>query len=253
MKKILFFPLLFLFFPFTTKGSFSKESALIKDSYNVSILNDYVNEIYKSINFNNNKPSLEIFEKGIIGYLNFKKNGKLSDNNILTLIDFSLPSNEKRLWIIDLKNKVVLYNTLVAHGKNSGNIMAENFSNVANSYQSSLGFYITGEKYLGKHGLSMRLQGSDLGFNDNALKRAIVLHGADYVSEDFIIKNGRLGRSLGCPAIPMELTQEVVELTSNGTLLFIYKSNQDYEKSSSYLNQINAIEFLVQELSLTTG
>jgi len=149
-------------------------------------------------------------------------------NNTLTVIDFSLPSTEKRLWCIDLGTGNLLYNTYVAHGKNSGCNFAQQFSNTLNSYQSSLGFYLTADIYFGKHGKSMRLHGLEKGINDKAQERAIVVHGADYVSESFINMQGRLGRSHGCPAIPLEITSEFIERTNNGSLFFIY--HPQYEK-----------------------
>lgn len=166
-------------------------------------------------------PSLESFEVAFEGYENLKSQNKL-ENNILTIIDFSLSSNQKRLWIIDMVSNVVLYHTLVAHGRNSGEEFATNFSNKSESYKSSLGFYLTAEIYTGKHGSSLRLDGIEKGINDNARERAIVIHGADYVSETFARNNGRLGRSQGCPALPSNLTSKIISKIKNKSLLFIY-------------------------------
>jgi hypothetical protein len=165
--------------------------------------------------------------------LNYALEGweKLENNlqkPLLTVIDFSLPSTEKRLWIIDLTTREILLNTVVAHGRNSGNLMAEKFSNQPESYQSSLGFYKTAETYQGKHGYSLRLDGLENGFNDQARSRAIVIHGADYAREEFAKSTGRLGRSLGCPALPPELSAKVIDLIKEGSLLFIYGQDQDY-------------------------
>jgi hypothetical protein len=215
-----------------------------------SFLNDHILSFYNILETADEKPSLDLFSKGYIGYLNLKKEGILKNHKVITLIDFSLPSNKKRLWIIDVESKRVILNTLVAHGKNSGNEHAETFSNIANSYQSSLGFYVTGNKYIGKHGLSLRLNGYEKGYNDNALQRAIVLHGANYVSEEFIKKNGRLGRSLGCPAVPVNFTEQIVNLTADGSALFIYKPEKNYLKVSTFLNEISAIEYLMHEVDL---
>ncbi|MDD3877083.1 MAG: murein L,D-transpeptidase catalytic domain family protein [Bacteroidales bacterium] len=146
----------------------------------------------------------------------------LARNKILTIIDFSLPSTSKRLWTINFETREVLFNTYVAHGKNTGDNIAENFSNTPQSHQSSLGFYLTANSYIGKHGKSLRLIGLERGLNDNAIARAIVIHGADYVSESFINAHGRLGRSHGCPAIPLELTNDFIETVKDGTLLFVY-------------------------------
>ncbi len=166
-------------------------------------------------------PQLESFSRALIGFYDLKKKGIVT-KDILTLVDFSLSSNTKRLWVIDLSTNKILYNSLVAHGRNTGNEFAKNFSNRAESYQSSLGFYATGEIYTGKHGKSLRLDGLEKGVNDNARSRAVVMHGADYVSESFIKNNSRLGRSLGCPALPRELTSEIIDLIKDKSCLYIY-------------------------------
>lgn len=166
-------------------------------------------------------PKLESFTKALQGFYALQSKGKIQ-KNILTLIDFSLSSNTKRLWIIDLNSKKILFNSLVAHGRNTGNEFADSFSNKAESYKSSLGFYATGEIYQGKHGLSLRLDGLERGINDNARARAVVMHGADYVAESFIKNNSRLGRSLGCPAIPMNMTKEIINTIKDKTCLYIY-------------------------------
>ncbi|HMP98429.1 MAG TPA: murein L,D-transpeptidase catalytic domain family protein, partial [Cyclobacteriaceae bacterium] len=161
-----------------------------------------------------------------------KEKNKLGNKHILTLIDFELSSTVKRMWIINLEEKRLLMHTLVAHGKNTGEEFANSFSNTPHSNQSSLGFYITGKTYYGKHGLSLRLHGMEQGFNDKAEDRAIVLHGADYVSSDFIKKNGRLGRSQGCPAVPMDSYQTIIQLIADKTCMFIYHPQPNYNKES---------------------
>ena len=178
--------------------------------------------LYNSLNANElSLPRLESFTKALKGFYALQTKGKVK-KDILTLVDFSLSSNVKRLWIIDLKTKTVLYNSLVAHGRNTGNEFADSFSNQAESYKSSLGFYATGEVYQGKHGLSLRLDGLELGINDNARARAVVMHGADYVTESFIKNNSRLGRSLGCPAIPMKMTKAIINTIKDKSCLYIY-------------------------------
>lgn len=152
----------------------------------------------------------------------------LAKNSIVTLIDFSLPSTAKRLWTINLETGELLFNSLVAHGRNTGSDLAQSFSNVPQSFQSSLGFYLTDHVYVGKHGNSLRLKGLEKNINDNAWKRAIVVHGADYVTDSFIKQNGRLGRSQGCPAIPPEITEEFINTVKEGSLIFIY--HPGYEK-----------------------
>lgn len=183
--------------------------AKIENSYNNLRANNY------------SLPKKNIFKKALEGYFDLKQKGEIQ-KEILTIIDYSLSSNENRLWVIDLKNNIILYQLLVAHGRNSGNEFAGKFSNTPESYQSSLGFYATGETYYGKHGYSLRLDGLEHGVNSNARNRAIVVHGADYVSESFINKHGRLGRSLGCFALPQELKKEVIDVIKEQSCLFAY-------------------------------
>ncbi|WP_412464611.1 murein L,D-transpeptidase catalytic domain family protein [Flavobacterium mekongense] len=166
-------------------------------------------------------PSLESFSVALEGFQLLKEKG-IVKKNILTLVDFSLSSTAKRLWVIDLDQNKVLFQTLVAHGKNTGEDFAKTFSNKAESYQSSLGFYVTAEIYNGKHGLSLKLDGLQKGLNDKARERAVVMHGADYVSESFIKQNKRLGRSQGCPAVPVEMNEKIINVIKDKSCLFIY-------------------------------
>lgn len=156
-------------------------------------------------------------------------------NPIVAIADFTQSSCKKRLYVIDLVKKKVIFNTYVAHGRNSGQEFAKSFSNKNSSYQSSLGFYRTLGTYHGKHGLSLRLEGLEKGINDNALQRAIVMHGADYVSERFIRNTGRLGRSLGCPAVSIEDHEQLIRLMEKGAGLFLYSSDETYLRSSVLL------------------
>ncbi len=183
-----------------------------------------------------NIPSEEAFKLAYQGYNVLKGDSGNIKKDILTIIDFSLPSTEKRMWIIDLKSKSILFNDYVAHGRNSGEDEVVAFSNLSGSYMSSIGFYITAETYQGKHGLSLRLEGMDDEYNSNARNRAIVMHGADYVSQDFIKQYGRLGRSLGCPSVSMEIHEAVIETIKEGSALFIYYPDTDFPKKSQVLN-----------------
>lgn len=167
-------------------------------------------------------PSLASMNLALQGYLAIKND---LENPLLTVIDFTRPSTQKRLWIIDVEKQQILLQTLVAHGKNSGLLMAEHFSNRPESHQSSLGFFKTAETYQGKNGASLRLDGLEKGINDMARSRAIVIHGADYAREEVAKSMGRLGRSFGCPAVPTEISSKLIQLIKEGSLLFIYGKN----------------------------
>lgn len=190
--------------------------------------------LYEEMNLAKLGLKQNIFEKAITGWNTLKKK-HLKITHILSIFDLSQSSNSKRLYIIDLKNKKVLFNTYVAHGRNSGEEFARSFSNTPNSYQSSLGFYITDVTYHGKHGLSLKLKGLEKEINHSAEDRNIVIHGADYVSESFIQNYGRLGRSLGCPAVPQELCEPIVNSIKEGTCFFMYYPDNSYFEKSDLL------------------
>ncbi len=205
---------------------------------NASKTTHYIQQVYKQISFpENGKLNYAVFEKAMTGYLNLREAGKLDRSNILSICDFSLSANTKRLWIIDVTQRKVLVHSLVSHGQGSGEEYATSFSNTPESHQSSLGFYVTGDIYSGDNGMSMRLYGMDAGYNSNAFDRAIVVHGADYVSDDFIKGNKRLGRSYGCPAVPQPLTGKVINTIHDGSCLFIYYPQKKYLASSYWLNK----------------
>ncbi|TDX84644.1 murein L,D-transpeptidase catalytic domain family protein [Epilithonimonas xixisoli] len=227
------------FYPVSSE-SFSQPKTVVKEiktspKMNVSPKNP-AEEIYKDLQFTDEKLNFEVFEKAYLGFQNLKKSGKLQPTaNLLSVCDFSLSSNRKRLWVIDLDEKKILFNSLVAHGKGTGEEFAMSFSNTMDSHQSSLGFYITEQTYNGDNGYSMRLFGMDKGYNDAALERCIVMHGANYVSEDFIKAEKRLGRSWGCPAVPRELAQPIINTIKDGTCLFVYYPDQNYLAGSEWL------------------
>jgi hypothetical protein len=175
-----------------------------------------------------------IFNTAVLGY---RRTENIKRKNLITIIDFSRPSTEERLLVIDLENKKVRYKCFVAHGKNSGENYAKSFSNQDESLMSSLGFYLTGETYTGENGYSLRLNGLEKGINDHARAREIVIHGAAYVSKEFIDKYGRLGRSWGCPALPPEVTKEIIDLISGGSCLFIYADDVFYKENSTFLTR----------------
>ncbi|MDR1743086.1 MAG: murein L,D-transpeptidase catalytic domain family protein [Dysgonamonadaceae bacterium] len=182
---------------------------------------------YESLYEQMNLDSLinfKAFEYAYKGYKKLNKNNK----SLLTVIDFSLPSSQKRLYVLDLSKKQVLFVSYVSHGKGSGDDYATSFSNRRGSHQSSLGFYRTDETYNGRNGYSLLLDGLEKGINDKARRRSIVIHGADYCSEEVIHSSGRLGRSFGCPALPYELTEPIIDAIKGGSLLFIYADKPDY-------------------------
>lgn len=175
---------------------------------------------------------IKVFKAGYSGYQKLLAENKLKNIDILSIIDFTRASKEKRLWVIDLKTRTVLFHDLVAHGRNSGTQYARKFSNIPNTNMSSLGFYVTGNTYIGKHGLSLRLDGMEKEFNGNARKRAIVMHPASYVSDTFIKRYGRIGRSFGCPSIPANVSADIIKTVKEGSVLFIYYPDPAYLSAS---------------------
>jgi hypothetical protein len=227
--------LLFGLFSFTTPTNNTTDPKIIASNSKVTFESKVIS-LYNNLDAKNFKlPQLESFTKALEGFYQLKQKG-LIQNDILTLVDFSLSANSKRMWVIDMATNTVLYNTLVAHGRNSGEEFATQFSNKSESYQSSLGFYLTGETYQGKHGLSLRLDGLERGINDKARERAVVIHGADYVSEKFIKQNKRLGRSQGCPALPVELNHEIIKTIKDKSCLFIYHPSRSYKVASKLIS-----------------
>ena len=154
----------------------------------------------------------------------------------LAIIDFSLPSSQPRLWIFDLGSRTLLHEELVAHGRNSGDNLATAFSNREGSYQASLGLFRASESYFGRHGYSLRMDGLEPGINDLARQRAIVIHGADYVDRGWVDRQGRIGRSLGCPAVSREVADQVVDTLKGGQFVFSYYPDKEWLRSSAYLN-----------------
>jgi hypothetical protein len=201
----------------------------------------YVQNIYSRIN----DPDLnfEAFNQALRGYKLLMDKNILNNNFILTIIDYSKPSNTERFFVIDINSGKMLYKSLVAHGRNSGLKYASSFSNKKYSYKSSIGFFLTGETYYGKHGFSLRLNGLEKDINDNALERAIVIHSASYVTEEYIKKYGRLGRSHGCPALPVFNYENIVDTIKNKTCLFIYYPDKKYMSNSEFVNVAGMIPF----------
>ncbi len=210
----------------------TKDKAVTK---NLSALEVASNLLYDSLNLGSLGLPKEVMMIAYKGQQYMDERGILSRDGILAICDFSQSSKKKRLYIIDTKNYRVLMNTYVAHGKNSGLDMAERFSNVPESLQSSLGFYVTKGTYFGKHGLSLKLSGVERGFNDKAEARDVVIHGAEYIGANRL-SSPYMGRSFGCPAVPQEQSDKVINILKNGTCLFIYHPTQKYLHGSKILN-----------------
>lgn len=226
MKKIFLIILLVLVYPVLEKAV-SEEPYVLEEK----------TDIYSLLNLSHLGLSKEAYQFAVKGFNKLKEQGQILNSSILTIIDFSQSSNNKRMYVIDLYKKALLFNTYVAHGKNTGNEFAEKFSNIPGTLQSSLGFYITENMAIGsKVGLSLILKGIEKGINDKAREREIIIHGAEYATEDFIKKNGRLGRSFGCPSLPPDLIKPVAESIKDGTCLFIYKHDENYINKSTMLN-----------------
>ncbi len=193
-------------------------------------LNDYINNLYQKLELED-QLEFNIFRMAMVGFHHID----IQKKDVISIIDYSQPSTEKRFYLIDLVSNKLLYNTFIAHGVNSGENMATVFSNVPESRISSIGFFITAETYMGDNGYSLRIDGIEKGINHNARKRDIVIHKANYVSENFIEQEGRLGRSWGCPALPNEVSHDIIDIIKEGTCIFVYGEDESYLKKSKYI------------------
>lgn len=202
----------------------------------------YADEIYQAAALEQSGLNESVFKKALTGFINLKIANLLPKNSsIITVVDLSKPSREKRMWIVDLMNRQLLIHTWVAHGSGSGTEMADRFSDIDDSHQSSLGFYITDNIYMGKHGRSLHLDGLDEGFNDLARSREIVVHAAPYVSQRTINATGRIGCSWGCPAVSPKVSNKVINTIKGKTMLFINGNDDSY--SSKYLDEANLANY----------
>lgn len=219
---------------------------VITDTAFVDIIPRHENALanmYDSLRLNLMGLSQQAFEYAMQGFSYLVKAGKITNDRIISIVDFSQPSNKKRLFVIDLDNYKVVFNTYVAHGVNSGKEYASQFSNQPESNKSSLGFYETAETYMGKNGYSLHLLGLEKGINDKADSRSIVMHGADYVSENLINEQGYIGRSWGCPAVPEKLHRPIINKIKNGTCLFIYSPSKNYFIHSRILKEATSMAY----------
>ena len=192
-----------------------------------------VKSVYDSLNIKG-KIDYSIFQKAYLGYVQIPN----KNPGVLVIIDYTKPSNEERFYVLDLNKKKLVYSTRVAHSKNSGLEIPLEFSDDPNSYQSSLGFFLTLGEYNGANGYSLRLKGLEENINANAESRAIVIHGGDIVDDEYIKKYGFAGRSLGCPVLPAALTKEIVNYIKHGRVLFIYGNDEEYIEESYYLSKL---------------
>jgi len=216
---------------FAPKATNNTDPKLVASTNTVN-LSAKIEVIYNSLNANNFAlPQMNCFKRAMEGFYTLKQKG-LIEKDIITVIDFSLSSTKKRLWVIDLATNTILYNTVVSHGMKSGGEFATSFSNEQSSNKSSLGFYTTGETYMGKHGISLKLDGQERGINHNARARAVVMHGAGYANPSILKSQGYLGRSQGCPAIPEAVKNEIIKTIKGKSCLFIYHPSRSYEIAS---------------------
>ncbi len=202
--------------------------ALDKATLNTNFYNEWNLKAYSL--------SQEAFNQAVKGFSYLQEKNLLGNTNVISIIDYNQPSSKKRMYVLDIITGKILFNTFVAHGKNSGLEYANDFSNAGESHKTSLGFFITLNTYTGKNGYSLRLQGCEKGINDKALERAIVLHGAPYADESFLQANGHLGRSYGCPAVPLQLSKKIIDIIKDGSCLFLYHPTKNYTNVSKILN-----------------
>ena len=191
--------------------------------------------LYEKLDLENAGLSLQALEAAVKGYEKLVKEGTVTNSKYLAIVDLSQSSRKKRFYLLDIENQELALNTFVAHGKNSGVDKAVRFSNTPQSEASSLGFYVTKQTYRGKHGLSLKLEGLEDGFNDNAESRAIVVHGANYVNPARV-RSAYMGRSQGCPALPEAVAPKVINLIKGGSALFVYNPSENYLHNSKILN-----------------
>ena len=206
------------------------------DSIGTNSFDPEMELIYDSLKLSKRGLKKEAFNYAYTGYKKLEEEGKLNKEGLITICDFSQSSKRKRLYLIDLNECKLLLNTYVAHGRNSGGEYAKKFSNKPESLQSSLGFYRTETTYWGGHGLALTLSGLEPGFNDKAERRKIVLHGSQYIGDNYRRWGKFMGRSFGCPAVPMKLSKTLINTIKDGSCLFIYHPSKNYLKGSKILN-----------------
>lgn len=195
----------------------------------------WFNQKVQAIHSQAGNLNTSVLKLGLKAYINARQHHIGGGKEILTIIDYSKPSTERRMWVIDLRNSRVLYNTWVTHGRNSGNLNATSFSNQPGSLKSSFGVFLTEETYIGHVGYAVRLRGLESGINDNAYRRAVVVHGAWYADQNVARQYGQLGRSFGCPAVSEKIAKPLINTIKNETLVFAYYPDRSWLRRSAFL------------------
>jgi hypothetical protein len=231
----------FMLLPLLNAGSKSdlvkfQSAFFFKDADKTNSFEAEMELIYDSLQLGKKGLKKEAFKYAYTGYKKLEEEGKLNKEGLVTICDFSQSSKRKRLYLIDLNEYKLLLNTYVAHGKNSGGEYAKKFSNRPESRQSSLGFYRTKKTYYGGHGLALTLSGLEPGFNDKAERRKIVMHGSLYIGDNYKRWGKYMGRSFGCPAVPMKQSKKLINTIKDGSCLFIYHPSKTYLSGSKILN-----------------
>ena len=223
------------FGPFSWFSGSSTTQPLGASSIGTSIgSSGWMSDEVRAISSQASNLSPKVLKLSLTAYLKARQKG-LDSKGVLTIIDYSKPSSERRLWVVDLNKEKVLFNTWVAHGKNSGQLNATSFSDQNGSLKSSLGVFLTASTYVGGDGYSLRLQGLEPGINDNAYRRDVVIHGAWYVSQSVAEKYGQLGRSWGCPAVDEHLAKPIIDTIKNRTLVVAYYPDRNWLRNSTFL------------------
>ncbi len=214
----------------------NKTMHIVSGTDNSAEVNNWIDSLYSNMHLGESGLSRNVFYEACKGYEYMLAQDKLSKQGILTICDYSQCSSKKRLYVLDLNQEKILFNTYVSHGRNSGNEYATSFSNSENSLKTSLGFMRTAETYVGDNGYSMHLDGMESGFNDNVRARAIVMHGSDYVNGQRAFNGTMMGRSFGCPAVPATEVKKIIDCIKDGSCFFSYYPDKYYVKASKILN-----------------
>ena len=223
-----------------------REEISIKEDLRLLYFEEHVMDLYESIGLADYGLGFDAFDFGLTGYYNLRQQGHLNDQELLTIIDFTKSSTERRFYMIDLAERKVIYHELCSHGVKSGEEYATSFSNKHNSRQSSIGFFVTAETYYGAKGFSLKLDGFDPGYNDNARGRGVVLHRAQYAYWLKKEQSGRIGKTYGCPAVPYSVYRNVIKKLGPGSCIFAYYDDELYLQTTDLINKRIATDHVYQ-------